>query len=144
MKEWLPRRYSTLTRDRGAKPMHPKRKDDFLLAKKRREPPMPFCLLLESIIQDPVYKGDNHHKDPMIFFSLTSSRIDSIRASQYLVDYKILSLITNETGLKYHLFFPLFIKTPLLSGSFGCEPFGLNFNRACLNGDFHRIFHWIF
>jgi len=63
-----------------------KRKDDFLLAKKRREPPMPSCLLLESIIQVPVYMGDNHHEDPMILFSLTSSRIDSIRASQHLVD----------------------------------------------------------
>ena len=54
---------------------------------------MPSCLLLESIIQDPVYKGDNHHEDPMILFSLTSSRIDSIRASQYLVDYKMVLLI---------------------------------------------------
>ena len=54
---------------------------------------MPSCLLLESIIQDPVYKGDNHHEDPMILFSLTSSRIDSIRASQHLVDYKIVLLI---------------------------------------------------
>jgi hypothetical protein len=34
------------------------------------------------------YKGDNHHEDPMILFSLTSSRIDSIRAQQHLVDYK--------------------------------------------------------
>jgi hypothetical protein len=46
---------------------------------------MPSCHLLESIIQDPVYKGDNHHKDPVILISLTSSRIDSIRASQHLV-----------------------------------------------------------
>jgi len=45
---------------------------------------MPSCLVLESIIQDPVHKGGNHHKDPMILFSLTSSRIDSIRARQYL------------------------------------------------------------
>ena len=29
----------------------------------------------------------------MILFSLTSSRIDSIRASQYLVDYKMVLLI---------------------------------------------------
>ena len=72
---------------------------------------MPSCLLLESIIQDPVYKGDNHHKDPMILFSLTSSRIDSIRASQHLADYKILLLITNETGLQYQLRFPS-IKNP--------------------------------
>jgi hypothetical protein len=50
---------------------------------------MPSCHLLESIIQDPVYKGDNHHEDPMILLTLTSSRIDSIRASQHLVDYKI-------------------------------------------------------
>ena len=48
---------------------------------------MPSCLLLESIIQDLVYKGDNHHEDPMIRFSLTSSRIDSIRASQHLVSF---------------------------------------------------------
>jgi hypothetical protein len=32
-----------------------------------------------------LFKGDNHHKDPVIYFSLTSSRIDSIRASQHLV-----------------------------------------------------------
>jgi hypothetical protein len=49
-------------------------------------------------MQDPVYGGDNHHKDPMILFSLTSSRIDSIRASQYLVDYKILFLIIHVEG----------------------------------------------
>jgi hypothetical protein len=54
---------------------------------------MPSCLLLESIIQDPVYKGDNHHEDHMILLTLTSSRIDSIRAPQHLVDYKILLLI---------------------------------------------------
>ena len=59
---------------------------------------MPSCLLLESIIQDPVYGGDNHHKDPMILFSFTSSRIDSIRASQYLVDYKVLFLIIHVEG----------------------------------------------
>ena len=59
---------------------------------------MPSCLLLESIIQDPVYKGDNHHKDPMIRFSLTSSRIDSIRASQHLVDYTIVLLIIKVKG----------------------------------------------
>ena len=45
---------------------------------------MPSCLVLESIIQDPVSKGGNHHEDPMILFALTSSRIDSIRARQYL------------------------------------------------------------
>ena len=54
---------------------------------------MPSCLLLESIIQHPVYKGDSHHEDPMILFLLTSSRIDSIRASQHLVDYKVLLII---------------------------------------------------
>ena len=59
---------------------------------------MPSCLLLESIIQDPVYKGDNHHEDHMIYFSLTSSRIDSIRASQHLVDYKIVLLIIHVKG----------------------------------------------
>ena len=59
---------------------------------------MPSCPLLESIIQDPVYKGDNHHKDPMIRFSLTSSRIDSIRASQHLVDYTIVLLIIKVKG----------------------------------------------
>ena len=59
---------------------------------------MPSCLSLESIIQDPVYKGDNHHEDPMILFSLTSSRIDSIRASQHLVDYKIVLLIIKVKG----------------------------------------------
>jgi hypothetical protein len=47
---------------------------------------MSSCLLLESIIQVPVYKGDYHHEDPVILISLTSSRIDSIRASLYLVD----------------------------------------------------------
>ena len=51
---------------------------------------MPSCPLLESIIQDPVYKGDNHHEDPMSLFSLTSSRIDSIRAWQHLVGYLVL------------------------------------------------------
>jgi hypothetical protein len=59
---------------------------------------MPYYLLLESVIQDPVYKGDNHHEDPMILFSLTSSRIDSIRASQHLVDYKIVLLIIKVKG----------------------------------------------
>jgi hypothetical protein len=53
---------------------------------------MPSCRLLESIIQDSVYKGDNHHEDPMILLTLTSSRIDSIRTWQYLVDYKFLQL----------------------------------------------------
>jgi len=64
---------------------------------------MPSCLLLESIIQDPVYKGDNHHEDPMILFSLTSSRIDSIRASQHLVDYKIVLLIIKVKKVKGHV-----------------------------------------
>jgi hypothetical protein len=36
-------------------------------------------------------KGGYHHEDPVIIFSLTSSRIDSIRASQYLVDLILLS-----------------------------------------------------
>ena len=54
---------------------------------------MPSCLVLESIIQDPVYKGDNHHEDPVILISLTSSRIDSIRALQHLVNYKIMLFI---------------------------------------------------
>jgi len=66
---------------------------------------MPSCLVLESIIQDPVSKGDNHYEDPVIFFSLTSSRIDSIRASQYLVNYKILLLIINGIGRQYQLCF---------------------------------------
>jgi hypothetical protein len=30
------------------------------------------------------FKGDNHHEDPMFLFTLTSSRIDSIRTQQYL------------------------------------------------------------
>jgi hypothetical protein len=30
-------------------------------------------------------KGGNHHEDPTLLFSLTSSRIDSIRTLQYLV-----------------------------------------------------------
>ncbi len=59
---------------------------------------MPSCLLLESIIQDPVYRGDNHHEDPRILISLTSSRIDSIRASQHLVDYTIVLLIIKVKG----------------------------------------------
>jgi hypothetical protein len=46
-------------------------------------------LVLESITQDLVSKGDNHHEDPMILFSLTSSRIDSIRTSQYLASFSI-------------------------------------------------------
>jgi hypothetical protein len=29
---------------------------------------MPSCHLLESIIQDPVSKGDNHHEDHKILF----------------------------------------------------------------------------
>ena len=41
--------------------------------------------LLESIIQNSVSKGGNHHEDPALLFSLTSSRIDSIRTLQYLV-----------------------------------------------------------
>ena len=57
---------------------------------------MPSCLVLESIIQDPVSKGDNHYEDPVIFFSLTSSRIDSIRASQYLA-WDQLPLIRRNT-----------------------------------------------
>ena len=36
---------------------------------------MPSCLLLESIIQDLVYEGDNHHEDPVVLFTLTSSRL---------------------------------------------------------------------
>jgi hypothetical protein len=59
---------------------------------------MPSCLLLESIIQDPVYKGDNHHEDHMILLTLTSSRIDSIRTLQHLVDYKIVLLIIQIKG----------------------------------------------
>jgi hypothetical protein len=59
---------------------------------------MPSCLLLESIIQDLVYKGDNHHEDPMLLLTLTPSRIDSIRASQHLVHYKIVLLIINVKG----------------------------------------------
>jgi hypothetical protein len=59
---------------------------------------MPSCLILESIIQNPVCKGDNHHEDPMILFSLTSSRIDLIRASQHLVGYKIVLLIIKVKG----------------------------------------------
>jgi len=54
---------------------------------------MPSCLLLESIIQDPVYKGGNHHKNHMILFSFISSRIDSIGVSQHPVDYKMVLLI---------------------------------------------------
>ena len=51
---------------------------------------MPSCLVLESIIQDLVYEGGNHHEDPVIIFSLTSSRTDSIRALQYLVEFLVL------------------------------------------------------
>ncbi len=54
---------------------------------------MPSCLSTGVHHLKSVYKGDNHHKDPMIFFPLTSSRIDSIRASQRLVDYIVLSII---------------------------------------------------
>ena len=59
---------------------------------------MPSYLLLESIIQDPVYKGDHHHEDPVILILLTSSRIDSIRASQHLVDYGLLMIIIHVKG----------------------------------------------
>jgi len=38
-----------------------------------------------SFKQNPVSKGGNHHEDPALLFSLTSSRIDSIRTLQYLV-----------------------------------------------------------
>ena len=65
---------------------------------------MPSCLLLESIIQDPVYKGGNHHEDPMISFSLTSSRIDSIRASQHLV-FSFIKSPTVWNALHYFLAF---------------------------------------
>ena len=60
---------------------------------------MPSCLVLESIIQEPVHKGGNHHEDPMILFSLRSSRMDSIRASQRPVNYKIVPLIINVREL---------------------------------------------
>jgi hypothetical protein len=45
--------------------------------------------------------GGNHHEDPVIIIALTSSRIDSLRASQYLVDYKcnIVLLIINVKRL---------------------------------------------
>jgi hypothetical protein len=52
---------------------------------------MPSCLLLESIIKIWSTKGGCHHEDPVIIFPLTSSRIDSLRASQYLVDLILLS-----------------------------------------------------
>ena len=48
---------------------------------------MPSCLILESIIQDLVYEGGNHHEDPVIILSLKSSGTDSIRASQHLVEF---------------------------------------------------------
>jgi hypothetical protein len=69
---------------------------DEVIKTKRREPPMSSCLVLESIIQDPVYKGGNHHEDPMILFSLTSSRLDSIRASQRLVFIFVIGIFAKE------------------------------------------------
>jgi hypothetical protein len=58
---------------------------------------MPSCLVLESIIQDLVYEGGNHHEDPLIPFTLTSSRIDSIRTSQHLVVLMPLSIVSVNT-----------------------------------------------
>jgi hypothetical protein len=78
--------------------MHTRRKDDFLSAEKRREQPMPSCLLLESLIQDLVYKGDNHHEDPMTLFLLTSSRLDSIRTLQHLNGCNVLLIIADVKG----------------------------------------------
>ena len=52
------------------------------------------------------FKGDDRHEDPMFYFTLTSSRIDSIRASQYLTCFMILSasslsnLNGNHNGLR--------------------------------------------
>jgi hypothetical protein len=57
---------------------------------------MPSCLLLGSIIQDPVYKSDNHHEDPMIIFSLISLRIDSIRASQQFVFIIVIGIFAKD------------------------------------------------
>ena len=51
---------------------------------------MPFCLLLECIIQHPVYKGDNHHEDPMRLLILSSSRI-TIHTSLYPASAVLLS-----------------------------------------------------
>jgi hypothetical protein len=53
---------------------------------------MPSCLPTGVHYLDLVYKGDNHHEDPIILFFLTYSRIDSIRALQHLVDH--LALLT--------------------------------------------------
>lgn len=58
---------------------------------------MPSRLLLESIIQDPVYQGDHHHEDHQILLSFTSGRIDSIRTSQHLVDCKTVAPIIHAT-----------------------------------------------
>jgi hypothetical protein len=58
---------------------------------------MPSCLLPESIIHDLVYKGANHHEDPVILIWLISSRIDSIRASQHIVRYKMELIIIHAT-----------------------------------------------
>jgi len=46
---------------------------------------MPSCLLTGvHHLNSWSFKGDNHHKDSVFSFLLTSSRIDSIRASQNL------------------------------------------------------------
>jgi hypothetical protein len=45
-------------------------------------------------------RGDNHHKDPRIHFSLTSSRIDSIRTLQSLM-FLIVMLIINVNSCAY-------------------------------------------
>lgn len=43
-------------------------------------------------IEKLVYKGDNHHGEPLFLLMFTSSRIDSIRTSQYLANL-ILKLV---------------------------------------------------
>jgi hypothetical protein len=57
---------------------------------------MPSCLLTGvHHLNTWSFKGDNHHEDTVFYFSLTSSRIDSIRASQHPNAFNIWLLMIN-------------------------------------------------
>ena len=60
---------------------------------------MPCCLFYWSpSLNMRSTTGDNHHKDPTIYFSLTSSRIDSIRTLQSLISCNVVMLVINVNG----------------------------------------------
>lgn len=60
---------------------------------------MPCCLFYWSpSLNMRSTTGDNHHKDPTIYFSLTSSRIDSIRTLQSLINCNVVMPVINVNG----------------------------------------------